>query len=150
MERDSDRDRERERRKSEDTKVIQALMVHILERESNRPCREYGQQYCFITLKLAKRLDLSYSENKKETIIMWHGSITMATIAIMSEWVKVALLCPTLCDLIDYTVHGVLQTRVLEWVAYPFSSGSSPPRNQTRVSCIAGRFSTHWAKREAQ
>ena len=70
MERDSDRDRERERRKSEDTKVIQALMVHILERESNRQCSEYGQQYCFRTLKLAKRLDLSYSENKKETIIM--------------------------------------------------------------------------------
>ena len=59
MERDSDRDRERERRKSEDTKVIQALMVHILERESNRQCSEYGQQYCFRTLKLAKRLELS-------------------------------------------------------------------------------------------
>ena len=39
--------------------------------------------------------------------------------------------------------------RVLEWVAYPFSRGSSQPRNQTRVSCIAGGFFTNWAMREA-
>ena len=38
--------------------------------------------------------------------------------------------------------------RILEWVAYPFSSGSSWSRNQTRVSCIAGGFSTNWAIRE--
>ena len=37
-------------------------------------------------------------------------------------------------------VHGILQARILEWVAYPFSSGSSQPRNWTGVSCIAGRF----------
>ena len=39
--------------------------------------------------------------------------------------------------------------RILEWVTYPFSKGSSQPRNQTRVSCIAGRFFTSWANREA-
>ena len=39
--------------------------------------------------------------------------------------------------------------RILEWVAYPFSSRSSRPRNQPRVSCIAGRFFTSWATREA-
>ena len=39
--------------------------------------------------------------------------------------------------------------RILEWVAYPFSSGSSRPRNQTGVSCIAGRFFTNWTMREA-
>ena len=90
--------------------------------------------------------------------------------------------CPTLCDPLDYTVHGILQARILEWVshsllqgifpaqgsnpgllhcrqilyqlshqgslrilewvAYPFSSGSSLPRNQTRVSCIGGGFFT--------
>ena len=89
----------------------------------------------------------------------------------------------------DYTVHGILQARILEWVAfpfsrgifptqesnlshphfrrilyqlshegsprilewvaYPFSSGSSRPKNQTRVSCIAGRFFTNWAIRQA-
>ena len=50
----------------------------------------------------------------------------------------------------DYTVHVILQVRILEWVAYHFSSGSSQPRNQTGVSCIAGRFFTSWAVREAQ
>ena len=39
--------------------------------------------------------------------------------------------------------------RILEWIAYPFSSGSSQPRSRTRVSCIAGRFFTNWAIREA-
>ena len=46
----------------------------------------------------------------------------------------------TLCDHMDYTVHGVLQARILEWVAIPFSSGSSQPRDGTQVSHIAGRF----------
>ena len=39
--------------------------------------------------------------------------------------VKVAQSCPTLCDPMDYSVHGILQARILEWVAYPFSRGSS-------------------------
>ena len=47
-----------------------------------------------------------------------------------------------------YTVHGILQARILEWVAIPFSKGSSQPRDQTQVSCIAGRFFTSWATRE--
>ena len=62
---------------------------------------------------------------------------------------KVAQLCPTLCDPIDYTVDGNLQARILEWVAYPFSGRSSRPRNKTGVSCIAGIFFTSWATREA-
>ena len=37
--------------------------------------------------------------------------------------------CPTLCDPIDYTVHGILQATVLEWVDFPFSRGSSQPRD---------------------
>ena len=46
-------------------------------------------------------------------------------------------------------VHGILQTRILEWVALPFSRGSSQPRDRIQVSCIAGRFFTSWATREA-
>jgi len=42
----------------------------------------------------------------------------------------------------DYTVHGILQARILEWVAVPFSRGSSQPRDQTQVSHIAGGFFT--------
>ena len=40
----------------------------------------------------------------------------------------------------DYTVHEILQARILEWVAFPFSRESSLPRDRTQVSCIAGRF----------
>ena len=52
---------------------------------------------------------------------------------------------PTLCDPMDYTVHGILQVRILEWVAVPFSRGSSQPRDQIQVSHIAGGFFTNWA-----
>ena len=45
---------------------------------------------------------------------------------------KVVQSCPTLCDPMDYTVHGILQARIMEWVAFPFSRGSSQPRDQTR------------------
>ena len=47
------------------------------------------------------------------------------------------------CDPVDYTVHGTLQARILEWVAFPFTRGSSQPRDQTQVSSIAGRFFTN-------
>ena len=61
--------------------------------------------------------------------------------------VKLAQLCLTFCDPMDYnlpgsSVHGILQARVLEWVAIPFSRGSSQPRDQTQVSRIAGGLFT--------
>ena len=49
-----------------------------------------------------------------------------------------------------WTIHGILQARRLEWVAFPFSRGSSQPRDWTQVSHIAGRFFTSWATREAR
>ena len=51
--------------------------------------------------------------------------------------VKFAQSCPTLCDPTDCTVHGILQARILEWVAFPSSRASSPPGDQTQVSRIA-------------
>ena len=62
----------------------------------------------------------------------------------------IAQSCPTLCNLMDYTVHGLLQVRILEWIAFPFSRVSSQLRNRTQVSHIAGRIFTSWATREAQ
>ena len=64
--------------------------------------------------------------------------------------VKVAQSCLTLCNPMDYTVHGILQARILEWVAFPFSGGSFQPRDQSQVSFITGRFFTHRTIREAQ
>ena len=68
--------------------------------------------------------------------------------------VLIAQSYPTLCDPVDCSppgssVHGILQARILEWAAIRFSRGSSPPGDQTWVSCIAGRFFTFWATREA-
>ena len=88
-------------------------------------------------------------------------------------WNKVDQLCPTLqlqglygggglvaksvsdsCDSMDReawqaTAHGILQTRILEWVAFPSSKGSFQPSDRTQVSHIAGGFLTGWATREA-
>ena len=55
---------------------------------------------------------------------------------------KVSQSCSTLCDPMDYTVHGILWARILEWVTFPFSRGSSQPRDQSQVSQIAGGFFT--------
>ena len=60
----------------------------------------------------------------------------------MKVKVKPSHSCPTLCDPMDYTVHGILQGRILEWVAIPFSRVSSQPRDLTQVSLIAGGFFT--------
>ena len=56
---------------------------------------------------------------------------------------------PLDCSPPGSSVHGILQARKLEWVAIPFSRGSSLPSDRTQVSCIAGRFFTIWATREA-
>ena len=68
--------------------------------------------------------------------------------------VLVAQLCPAVCDPMDFSlpgssVHGTLQAGILEWVAIPFSGGSSHPRDWTYVFCTTDIFSTIWATREA-
>ena len=73
--------------------------------------------------------------------------------SLVSLKVLVAQLCLTLCNTMNCSppesfVHGILQARVLEWVANPFSRGSSWPRDWTQVSCIADGFLTVWATRE--
>ena len=87
---------------------------------------------------------LLFAFNVKEQEVWIHSKVK----------VKVTHLCLTLCNPMDCIVHGILQARLilqapLEWGTVPFSRGSSWPRNQTGVSCIAGRFLTSWAPREA-
>ena len=72
--------------------------------------------------------------------------LLMAVVVVV---VKVAQACLTLCNPTDYTGHGILQARILEWVAIPFSRESSQPRDRNRVSCITGRFLTIRATRKA-
>ena len=86
---------------------------------------------------LGQKVHLGYEKKKKLTF--WP-----------TQWVKVTQSCPTLCNPMDYTVHGTLQARILERVAFPFSRGFSRPRDQTQVSHIAGGFFTSQATREVQ
>ena len=62
----------------------------------------------------------------------------------------VSLYNPMDCSPPDTSGHGILQARILEWVAILFSRGSFPPKDQTPISRIAGRFFTVWASREAR
>ena len=67
---------------------------------------------------------------------------------------EVTQLYPTLCDPVDcslpgFSLHGILQARILEWVTISFSRGSSRPRDRNWVSCIGGRHFNLWATREA-
>ena len=82
-----------------------------------------------------------------------HQSFIILVVAVAIGVVFVSQLCPTLCDPMDYSlpgfsVHGILQASILEWVAIPFSRGSSRPRGQTQVSPSTGRFFTIQAPRE--
>ena len=87
---------------------------------------------------------------ESEALVMWdtHSqslplSLSLRVVGrVLPSWeqgqVKVTQSCLTLCDPVDYTVHGILQARILEWVAISFSRGSSQPRDRTQVSRIAG------------
>ena len=77
-----------------------------------------------------------------------------STAILMCWWIKIVVSWKwkshqTLCNPMANTVHGILQARILEWVAFPFSRGSSQTRDETRISYIAGGFFTNWAIREA-
>ena len=76
------------------------------------------------------------------------------SLSVSSFVYRVTQSCPTRLDPVDCILlgssdHGILQVRKLEGVAFPFSRGSSQPRDQIWVSCIAGGFFTIWATREA-
>ena len=69
---------------------------------------------------------------------------------VLKSWKLVTQSCLSLWDSMDYTVHGILQARILDWVAFPFSRDSSQPRDQTQVSLIVGGVFTSWTTREAK
>ena len=80
----------------------------------------------------------------------WKDFIMISLLCLSCEngvKVLVSYTCPTLSDPMDCSLpgssaHGILQARILEWVAIPFSKKSSKPRDQTQVSCISGSFFT--------
>ena len=80
--------------------------------------------------------------------LLWTHKCLSAPITLLK--MKVAQSCPTLCNPTDYKIHGILQARILEWVAIPFSRVSSHLRDWSQVSLIAGGFFTSWSIREAR
>ena len=90
-----------------------------------------------------KRLSSSSSRGVSTVLIsLWQGTI-------FNKWSESHSVVSDCLPPHGLTVHGILQNRTLEWVAYPFSSRSSWPRNLTGVSCIAGGLFTSRATREA-
>ena len=88
------------------------------------------------------------------SVSLSHQEASISLLSLSVRKSEVPQSCLNLCDPIDCSlpassVHGIFQARVLEWVAFSFSRGSSQPRDWTQVSHIAGRCFTVWATREA-
>ena len=85
----------------------------------------------------------------------WGPTVCMCVCVCVCVYLLVTQLYPTLCDPMDCSppgssIHGILQARILEWVAIPFFRGSSWPRDWIHVSWIANSFFTFWTTRETQ
>ena len=87
------------------------------------------------SLQWTRHAPCSPLKGKKVKVLVTHLYLTLCN--------------PVDCSLPGSSVHGILQSRILEWVAIHFSRGSSWPTDRTPVSCIAGRFFTTWATRDA-
>ena len=86
-------------------------------------------------MKMLNYSECTYPRNRPLNVLFSAAAAAAAA-------VKSLQLCLTLCDPMDCRIHGILQARILEWVAFPFSRVSSQPRDQTQVSHIAGGFFT--------
>ena len=92
-------------------------------------------------------------EMQKGKMAVWGGLTKSSEKKRSEKWSEVTQSCPTLCNPVDCSpsgssAHGILQARILKWVAISFSRGSSWPRDRTQVSCIAGRRFNLWATRD--
>ncbi|MHB2041978.1 hypothetical protein ACYCEV_09720, partial [Aerococcus mictus] len=72
-------------------------------------------------------------------LVHLYSMLTVPGLVLNALKVKVTQSCPALCNTMYYIVYGILQARILAWIAVPFSRGSSQPKDRTQVSHIAGR-----------
>ena len=90
-----------------------------------------SSRFCFISLKRQTKGPGAFMGKR---LPEWPWFLPIFSLA---TWiVKVVQSCPTLCDPVDYTVYGILQARILEWVAFPFSRGCSQPRVEPRSPAL--------------
>ena len=134
--------------RSESTWVVPLLMMETLQTLESEQLGCKARFHCFQAVWNVHLWLFPQHYNGGDGVCLWF----------CYNWRKVKVLvaqsCLTLCDSMDCSllgssVHGILLERILEWVAMPFSRGSSWPRDWTWVSCIAGRFFTVWATEKA-
>ena len=88
-------------------------------------------------------------KSRKDNNIWWRMKINCNQHFKIHEWSLFEAFCnPVDCSTPGSSVHGIFQARTLEWVAISSPRGSSQPRDQTQVSCTAGKFFTIWATKE--
>ena len=102
----------------------------------------FSRQECWNGLPLPSAGDIPNPGIEPWSPTLQADSLLSEPPGVVVIYMKVTQSYLTLCDPMDYIVHVILQARILEWVAIPFSRGSSWPRDQTLVSYIAGRFFT--------
>ena len=88
-----------------------------------------------LLFNMLSRFVIASVPRNKRLSISWLQSLSAVIFGAQENKVKVkvAQLCLTLCDPVNYTVHGLLWARIVEWVAFPFSRGSSQPRDRTQL-----------------
>ena len=100
---------------------------------------------------LSMIMEYSYSLNHALWFFSWNllHLCSFIPLDLSKKFLYILYKCDNNNYIVLYTVHGILQVRILEWVAFPFSRRSSQPRNGTQVSLIAGGFFANWTIREA-
>ena len=158
----------RKQRSSKNTSTSASLtMLKPLTVWITTKCREFLQRWEYQTMLPVSRetcMQVKKQQLEPDMEQLTHSKVGkkydeavychLAYLTYIQSRSEVAQSCPTLCDPMDYSlqgfsIHGVFQARVLEWVTISFSLGSSWPRDQIQVSRIVGRHFTIWATREA-
>ena len=121
--------------------------------EKKKRCLFFPPPWEFQTTVCASRAPDSFLLRDPRLLINLPRNWLSHTLAFSWLWfdvrsVKVAQSCPPVCHPRGSTVHGILQARILEWVAFPFSRGSSQLKDQTQISHIAEGFFTVWVTRK--
>ena len=114
-------------------------------------------KWCFPRVSFLPKPESSYTEPISRLVVFIYSLQCVCSFQYVMvhpiNWSESSESCSVMsdsCDPLDYTVHGILQARVLEGLAVPFSRGFSQPRDWTKVSHIEGRFFTSWATEETQ
>ena len=116
----------------------------------------FVSQLMSLLFNMLSRFVITFLLRRQHLLIAWLRSRSavashhLVQSMLLQGWVNWKSLSRVRLFATPWTVHGILQARILEWVAFPFSRGSSQPRDPTQVSHIEGGFFTIWTTREAQ